>query len=294
MDVLVTGHRGTVGAAVTDLLQQHGDTVIGYDLRDGQDVLETAALMKAARRAEAVVHLAGPDRHHPPAHPSTVLTETAKAWQIFRANVLGTANVLEAARNAGHTRVVVMSSADVLGDFAGRSAPDRRPIDEHHPCRPDTPYAISKLLAEELCSAFTTATGTPTVCLRPPGLLTSGTHRMTHQALTEQPEFESSLVRRYGALLDVRDLADAVHRALHAPLSGCHRLLLCADVPSASPNSRELVSNLFPGADRRGVAQEEQPCRALLDSARARSVLGWSPHHSWSSTSSTPRPKPPT
>lgn len=67
MDVLVTGHRGMVGTAVASLLCERGDTVAGFDIADGQDVRDIAALAKAARDTEAIVHLAAVDDPAPQA-----------------------------------------------------------------------------------------------------------------------------------------------------------------------------------------------------------------------------------
>jgi UDP-glucose 4-epimerase len=283
MDILVTGHRGMVGVAVAGLLRARGDVVTGFDLADGQDVRDTAALVEAARAAEVIVHLAAADDPDPQALPGLAPPNAADAWTVYQTNVLGTANVLEAARQSGHSKVVVMSSVDVLGVFDGRRTPDYLPLDDDHPCYPSGPYAVSKLLAEDLCSAFTTATGISTVCLRPPGVFTPDTYRIIRQAREDNPETEWSPLWQYGAFLDVRDLADAVHRALHTPLTGHHRLLLCAaDVSSARLTSRALVSMLLPDVPWRGSAvYDTHPYLPLLDCARARAVLGWEPMHLW-------------
>jgi len=66
------------------------------------------------------------------------------------------------------TRVVVLSSVDVLGCFGGRGRPDYLRIDDEHPCRPTGAYGVSKWLSEQACAALTAATGVCTVCLRPP------------------------------------------------------------------------------------------------------------------------------
>ncbi|VBA57507.1 nucleotidyltransferase domain-containing protein [Mycobacterium attenuatum] len=284
MDVLVTGHRGMIGAAVTRLLCERGDTVVGFDLADGQDVRNPAELAKADRDIEVIVHLAAADDPDPQALPGLAAPNAADAWTVLQTNVLGAANVLEAARQAGHARVVLMSTVEVLGVFDGSRAPDYLPLNDDHPCRPASSYAVSKLLAEDLCEAFTTATGITTVCLRPPGVFTPDTYRIIGQARVDNPDIEWSPLWQYGAFLDVCDLADAVGHAVHTnPLAGHHRLLLCADdISSARLASRELVSKLLPNvAWRGGNAYDFDPYRALLDCARARAVLDWQPQRRW-------------
>lgn len=49
MDVLVTGQRGMVGTAAVRMLYEHGGSVTGFDLADGQDVRDTTSLIVAAR-----------------------------------------------------------------------------------------------------------------------------------------------------------------------------------------------------------------------------------------------------
>lgn len=290
MDILVTGHCGMVGAAVTRLLRERGDTIVGFDLADGQDVRNLVELAKAARDTEVIVHLAAADDPDPQALPGLAAPNTADAWTVLQTNVLGAANVLEAARQAGHARVVLMSTVEIFGVFDGSRAPDYLPLDDDHPCYPASPYAVSKLLAEDLCEAFTTATGITTVCLRPPGVFTPDTYRIIRQARADHPDIEWSPLWQYGAFLDARDLADAVGRAVRTALAGHHRLLLCADdISSAGLTSRELVSKLLPEVPwRGGTAYDTRPYRALLDCARARAVLDWAPQHRW-----RPDPDPP-
>jgi GDP-4-dehydro-6-deoxy-D-mannose reductase len=62
-------------------------------------------------------------------------------------NVEGTLNVLDGAREAGATRVLAVTSADVYG----RVAETELPLDETAPLRPVSPYAASKAAAEMMC-----------------------------------------------------------------------------------------------------------------------------------------------
>jgi len=75
-------------------------------------------------------------------------------------NVIGTINVLEAARRSQAKKVVFSSSAGTFGELK------TIPISVDHPTFPDSPYGCSKLYAEKLCGAYTTLYGLPTVALR--------------------------------------------------------------------------------------------------------------------------------
>jgi nucleoside-diphosphate-sugar epimerase len=142
---------------------------------------------------------------------------------------------------------------------------------------------MSKWLAEQMCAAATAATGICTVCLRPPGVFTEEIYAGVRRARREDPDFEWSPIWEYGAFLDVRDLVSAVERALTAPLDGHHRLLLCAaDISSARDGARVLTERLLPDVEWRGGPEyQSDPFRALVDTSRARTLLGWAPRHHW-------------
>jgi len=77
-------------------------------------------------------------------------------------NVIGTLNLFEAARSLKRLkRFIYMSSASVYG------VPEYVPIDEDHPCRPISPYGVSKLAGELYARIFHELYRVPTVCIRP-------------------------------------------------------------------------------------------------------------------------------
>jgi nucleoside-diphosphate-sugar epimerase len=75
-------------------------------------------------------------------------------------NITGTLNLLVAAKDAGVRRVVYASSSSVYGDSP------LLPKEEDQPCRPMSPYAVSKLAGENYCVAFNKVYGLDTVSLR--------------------------------------------------------------------------------------------------------------------------------
>lgn len=76
-------------------------------------------------------------------------------------NVTGTLNVLEAAKKLGTGRVVQTSTSEVYGtaQFV--------PITELHPLRAQSPYAASKIGADQLALSYQRSFGTPVVVMRP-------------------------------------------------------------------------------------------------------------------------------
>jgi nucleoside-diphosphate-sugar epimerase len=73
--------------------------------------------------------------------------------------MLSTYNVFEAAHLLGLARVVWASSETILGLPFDRKPPAYAPIDEEHPPRPESSYALSKLLGEELARQLHRWTG---------------------------------------------------------------------------------------------------------------------------------------
>jgi nucleoside-diphosphate-sugar epimerase len=120
--ILVTGHRGHVGAPVASFLTERGHEVAGFDRVEGKDLLDLAAVRGAAAGCEAIVHLAAL------AHDTAGSPE-----QIMAVNVLGTWHVLLAAEAVGVARVICFSSAQVFGIAEGERLPDYFPVDDAHP-----------------------------------------------------------------------------------------------------------------------------------------------------------------
>ncbi|MBI5030675.1 MAG: NAD(P)-dependent oxidoreductase [Chloroflexi bacterium] len=273
MKILLTGNRGLICQAVEKKLVGNGHQVVGFDLVDGHDIRDQAAVIKAGKGYEAVVHLAallGND-------------EIESAEEITRTNLLGTWNVLESARINGCRKVVFMSSVDALGIFKGEGVPDYFPIDDDLPCKPTTPYAISKKLAEEMCCSFSSTNDIPTICLRPPGVWNEQTYFHIVENRRQRPEYEWDPYWEYGAFIDVRDLADIVVRCLETEFNGygCY-LVASDDITTSGRTTAELARMVFPQVKWKTQADyEREPYRSLLDCHRAKETFGWKPQFSW-------------
>ena len=81
--------------------------------------------------------------------------------EFVTANVIGTLNVLEAARLGGSPRIVHTSTSEVYGTA------QTVPIDEGHPLHPQSPYAASKVGADQLALSYQRSFGLPIVVARP-------------------------------------------------------------------------------------------------------------------------------
>jgi GDP-4-dehydro-6-deoxy-D-mannose reductase len=153
MRLLITGATGFAGAHLTRCCEEAGDTVTpaGSALADLRDPAATRALVAAARPS-AVVHLAAQ------AH-------VGRSWRdpapTLRDNVLMTLHVLEAVRAEAPDAVVMLaSSSEVYGP------PEKLPVDEAAPLRPQNPYAVSKAAADLLGGMYADAHGVHVVRAR--------------------------------------------------------------------------------------------------------------------------------
>jgi nucleoside-diphosphate-sugar epimerase len=115
------------------------------------DVRNFAQVLRATKNTDTVFHLAALV-----SVPESVQNPLA-AWEI---NVRGTCNVLEAARRMKTQRVIFASSAAVYGESG------RLPVNEDSPLRPQSPYALSKRIGEELFLTYGQIYGLQPVILR--------------------------------------------------------------------------------------------------------------------------------
>jgi len=220
----------------------------------------------------AVVHLAAL------AHDSAGGPE-----QIMAVNVLGTWHVLLAAEAAGAGRVICFSSAQVFGIAEGERLPDYFPVDDAHPRRAMRPYGLSKRLTEDLCEGLTARTGIATACLRPVAVWDEAQYARVRDRWRARPRSEWQPFWEYGAFVDVRDVAAAVHRALTVPLARHHRALLCAAGIAATAPSLELAARLAPGVPVTDPGRyRADPRAALIDCSAAATTLGWHAARRWS------------
>jgi UDP-glucose 4-epimerase len=115
------------------------------------DIRDLAALDDALRGMRAVIHLAA---------AGSVIGSVQDPVTNFEVNVLGTFNILDAARRAGVERVVLASTG---GALIGDAAP---PVNERSLPKPISPYGASKLAGEGYAHAFAQTYGLRTVAVR--------------------------------------------------------------------------------------------------------------------------------
>ncbi len=239
------------------------------------DVTDGDSVDAAVRGCEVVFHLAAligiPYSYAAPA-------------QYVRTNVLGTLNVLQAARKAGVSRVVHTSTSEVYGTA------QYLPMDERHPLVGQSPYAATKIGADQLAVAFHRSFDTPVTIIRP--FNTFGPRQSARAVIpTIIVQALGGSIIRLGNVDTARDLtfvADTVSGFVRgAETDGAVGKII--NVGSGREvNIRELAGLICMLAGRSCQIETEservRPAasevgRLLADNSLARTLLGWAPEH---------------
>lgn len=304
--VLVTGGAGFVGSHVCRALAAEGYLPVAVDdLRAGhRDFVKWGPLVEASiddvraiddaaakHRAVACVHLAG---------SIEVGLSVKEPLRFWRNNVGATLTLIERLKASGVRAFIFSSTAAVYG------APDRVPMPEDHPKRPDSPYGDTKLAIERLLESESRAGGLSWIAFRYFNAAGAAwrdgigedhapeTHLIPlacHAALGNRPPLtvfgsdyptpDGTAVRDY---VHVVDLARAhvlgLRAALAAPIGRAFNL------GSGKGHSvREAIAAVARNAGR-PVPHEFGPRRAgdspelVADPAAAAAILGWRAEHS--------------
>lgn len=283
--VLITGGAGFIGSHVAKALVDAGETVTVFDsLISGKrervpeqatfiqgDIRDTDALAKAFAGVTHVVHLAA-------------LVSVPKSVEdpegTHEVNVVGTANVLEAARKAGAKRFVYATSAAVYGDEPSL------PKHETSPLRPQSPYASSKAENEQQAQRYASEYGLSTIGLRffnVYGVGQAGDHpyasvipRWIEAAKNSAPMLlfgEGTQTRDFVA---VEDVARAVVLALDSNEGGVFNVASGKEVPIKEV--RAMIAARFPNATlENDEARAGDIMRSVADISKAKEKLGFEP-----------------
>ncbi len=280
--IAVTGGSGKAGRAVVRDLLEQGHQVLNVDqvpsaessspdspapflyadLTDYGQTLEAISGGERLPGIEAVVHLA--------AIPSPVV---ATPDLTFRTNITSTYTVFAAAARLELERVVWASSETTLG-LPFDTPPDYAPVDEEHELRPESSYALSKVLGEEMARQFHRWSGIPILGLRFSNVM-EGADYQRFPGYWEDPQLRKWNLWGY---VDESHVAQSVRLALEADVAGAESFIIAAGDTVMRRPSRELMAEVFPGVPvRDGVDGTD----TLLSIDKARRVLGYSPDFTW-------------
>jgi UDP-glucuronate 4-epimerase len=296
MEVLITGGAGFIGSHAAEHLLSQGNSVTILDdfnsfydpaikrsniqsLRgkvriEEADIRDAAAVLQIVRscKPEAILHLAARAGVRPSIREPELYIDT---------NIKGTFNLLEAARLNGVPRFISASSSSVYGTL--KTAPFREDM-----CLNQTisPYAATKLAAEQLCSNFSHLYGMRCISLRfftvygprqRPDLAIHSFTRAIHEGRSIQ-QFGDGSTRRDYTYID--DILQGILACFHYDGPICDVFNLGE---SQTTTLAELIASIELALGKRAVIEKlpDQPGDVPLtyaDISKARERLNYRPH----------------
>jgi dTDP-glucose 4,6-dehydratase len=298
MRFLVTGADGFVGAHLVEHLLVRGHEVTAYALYNSfgtagwldppgflgkkdirvvlGDVRDADSVQSTMVGHDIVIHLAA-------------LIAIPYSYQAPRSyietNVIGTMNVMEAARRSGVSRVVHTSTSEVYGSA------QYVPIDERHPLVGQSPYSASKIGADQVAQSYWSSFDVPVTTVRPFN---------TYGPRQSQRAFIPSVIVQMlsgaesislGSLSPTRDLTFVADTAegFRAVAEGTGGLGEVFNMGSGFEISMGEVVDMLSQISGRKVVVTEDPARVRpenseverlwSDSSKIESAFGWKPAH---------------
>lgn len=283
MKYLVTGGAGFIGSNLVDELIARGHQVRVIDNFDTGlrtnlhpqaefyelDIRDDKKIKPLFNGIDGVFHMAAMAR---------VPRSISNPKETHETNVLGTINVLLAARDAQVPRVVYSASASAYGDQ------ETMPLYEDLRAKPLNPYGLQKFVGEEYCKLFSSLYGLETVSLRyfnvyGPKMLLDGAYatvigifihqRKNGQALTIFGNGEQTR-----DFTHVRDVVRANILAMESASLGHGEVI---NIGGGNQISVNQVAKMIGGEVTHLPARPGEIMYSQADITRARKLLGWEP-----------------
>jgi UDP-glucose 4-epimerase len=280
---LVTGGAGFIGSHVVDrLVAEEWDVTVVDNLATGRlanldhldpdaieivevDICDVESMTAAARSADVVFHLAA---------LADIVPSIERPLDYHRANVDGTASVLEAARHGGVGKLVYAASSSCYG------IPDVYPTPESAPARPEYPYALTKWIGEQQVLHWGKVYDLPVVSLRMfnvygPRSRTTGAYGAVFgvflaQKLAGEPLTVVGDGTQARDFVHVTDVARAFVEAARSDLDG-----VVLNVGTGMPQTINHLVELIGGDVTNVPHRPGEPALTHADVRQIRELLGW-------------------
>ena len=285
MRTLVTGGAGFIGSNLVNRLVELGHRVIVLDnLSNGSlsnldkvknkikfiniDISNIEkSIHKHFNNIDWVFHIAG---------LADIVPSITNPSSYFQTNVKGTLNILEASKRANIKKLIYAASASCYG------IPDKYPTDEKSKIDPQYPYALTKLLGEQLVIHWGKIYNMPNVSLRffntyGPKSRTTGAYGAVFgiflaQKLANKPLTIVGDGNQTRDFVHVFDLVDAIIQA--AQKAKNHEIY---NVGSGEEVSVNTIAEIIGGNKVSVPKRPGEPNRSLADISKITSDLNWKP-----------------
>ncbi len=266
--VVVTGGSGFIGSNLVDELVARGYEVENIDLVIGRDIRKLDQIKPLFAGAKYVFHLAAlPRVQYSIEHP----VETNET------NVVGTLNVLLAAKEAGVAKVIYSASSSAYGDQ------EIMPLVETLLAQPKSPYGLQKHIGEMYARVFSEVYNLPTVSLRyfnvygprqnPDGAYALVIGKFIKQKKEGQPLTITGDGEQTRDFTHVRDVVRANILAAENSKVGKGEVINIGAGRNFSVNK---IAELI-GGEKEYLPARLEPKHTLADNRLAKELLGWEP-----------------
>ena len=287
--ILFTGGSGKAGRHVVQYLVEQGYHVLNIDTKPLDnpkvrtlitDITDSGQVFNAfssytglhefdpdlrAPKIDAVVHFA--------AIPRVMIVPDN---EVYRINVMGTYNVLEAATKLGIPKVIIASSETTYGVVFANTPREHEyfPLDEEYPVDPMDSYALSKICNERTARGFHLRNGTDIYALRIGNVVEPSEYEL-FPGWFAKPDFRKKIAWSY---IDARDLGEIVRLGIETDGLGYQVFNAANDHTSSDLPTAELLRRYYPNVPVRGELGEFE---GLLSNRKVREKLGFKEKHNW-------------
>lgn len=289
MKILVTGGAGFIGSHLCEALRSAEHEVWAVDnLSTGfrENISDELRFLEADIRNESTAQWVAITKFDAIFHLAAQLdVRKSVSDPVFDAdvNVIGSLRLLEAAAKSGVTKFIFASSG---GTVYGEQ--DYFPADEAHPCRPLSPYGITKLTVERYLYYYEQAFGLPTIALRYANIY--GMRQSPHGEAGVVAIFAKKMLQNETPVINgdglqtrdylfIEDLISANLAALNTDARGVFNVGsgIETDVVTLFKATNAILGGKTPLTH--GPAKTGEQRRSVIDYSAFRRATGWAPRY---------------